>query len=127
MSKRKLKNVKKFDIFYADLGQTIGSEQAGIRPVLIVQNDIGNKFSTTTIVLPLTKRIERNKKLPVHIPINAIGNKIKKGTIMAEQIRAIDKKRLLFFVVKLPFEYREQVRKAINIATNFDNWRNKKC
>ena len=127
LSKKKQKNVKKFDIFYADLGQTIGSEQAGIRPVLIVQNDIGNKFSTTTIVLPLTKRIEKNKKLPVHIPINAIGNKIKKGTIMAEQIRAIDKKRLLFFVVKLPFEYREQVRKAINIATNFDNWRNKKC
>ena len=121
MSKRKQKNVKKFDIFYADLGQTIGSEQAGIRPVLIVQNDIGNKFSTTTIILPLTKRVEKNKKLPVHIPINAIGNKIKKGTIMAEQIRAIDKKRLLFFVVKLPFEYREQVREAMRIASNLDN------
>ena len=120
MSKRKLKNVKKFDIFYADLGQTIGSEQAGIRPVLIVQNDVGNKYSTTTIVLPLTKRVEKNKKLPVHIPIKAIGKKIKNGTIMAEQIRAIDKKRLLFFVVKLPFEYREQVRKAMNIATNLD-------
>ncbi len=120
MSKRKLKNVKKFDIFYADLGQTIGSEQAGIRPVLIVQNDVGNKYSTTTIVLPLTKRVEKNKKLPVHIPIKAIGKKIKNGTIMAEQIRAIDKKRLLFFVVKLPVEYRWQVRKAMNIATNLD-------
>ena len=123
MSKKRGKEIKKFDIFFADLGQTIGSEQAGKRPVLIVQNDIGNKYSTTTIVLPLTKRIEKNRKLPVHIPIDAIGRKIKKGTIMAEQIRAIDKKRLLYFVVKLPIEYREKVRKAMKIATNLDNWR----
>ena len=86
--------INKGDIFYANLDGALGSEQQGNRPVLIVQNDIGNKYSPTTIILPLTKIINRKHKLPTHFNINK-SSKIKcDSTILAEQIRVIDKKRL---------------------------------
>lgn len=88
------KKINKGDIFYANLEGAIGSEQKGIRPVVIVQNNMGNICSPTTIILPLTKIINRKNKLPTHFNIKKI-NKIKcNSTILTEQIRAIDKKRL---------------------------------
>ena len=86
--------VKRGDIFYADLSPVIGSEQGGVRPVLIIQNDIGNKYSPTVIVAAITSQINK-AKLPTHIEINANEYGLNKDSvILLEQIRTIDKKRL---------------------------------
>ena len=82
------------DIFYANLDGTIGSEQSGIRPVIIIQNNVGNKYSPTTIIVPLTKKINFKINQPTHYLIKAF-EKIKFDSIvLTEQIRAIDKTRL---------------------------------
>ena len=87
-------NIKRGDIYYADLSPVIGSEQGGLRPVLIVQNDVGNKYSPTVIAAAITSKMGK-AKLPTHIDI--IGNQVglaKDSVILLEQIRTIDKKRL---------------------------------
>jgi mRNA interferase MazF len=85
--------VKKGDIFYADLNPSVGSEQGGVRPVLIVQNNVGNKFSPTVIAAAITSR--RKSRLPTHIPIRAIESGLSKDSfVLLEQIRTLDKCRL---------------------------------
>ena len=86
--------VKRGDMFYADLSPVIGSEQGGIRPVLIIQNDLGNKYSPTVIAAAITSQTTKNK-LPTHIEIasNKYGLKVD-SVVLAEQIRTIDKSRL---------------------------------
>lgn len=87
-------NVRRGDVFYADLKQGIGSEQSGLRPVLVVQNDMGNKNSPTTIVVAITSKMAK-PKLPTHILLPAEFSGIKRDSIiLAEQIRTIDKRRL---------------------------------
>lgn len=86
--------VKRGDIFYADLSPVVGSEQGGIRPVLVVQNDVGNKYSPTIIVAAITSRINK-AKMPTHIEIKGDEYGLSKDSvILLEQIRTIDKKRL---------------------------------
>lgn len=86
--------VKRGDIFYADLSPVIGSEQGGVRPVLVIQNDIGNKYSPTIIIAAITSQINK-AKLPTHIEINAPDYGLPKDSVvLLEQIRTIDKKRL---------------------------------
>ena len=86
--------IKRGEIFYADLSPVIGSEQGGLRPVLIVQNDIGNKYSPTVIASAITSQINK-AKLPTHIEISAEKyGLVKNSVILLEQIRTIDKKRL---------------------------------
>ncbi len=86
--------VKRGDIFYADLSPVVGSEQGGIRPVLVVQNDVGNKYSPTVIVAAITSKINK-AKMPTHIEIEGEKHGLTKDSvILAEQIRTIDKKRL---------------------------------
>ena len=86
--------VKRGDIFYADLSPVVGSEQGGIRPVLVVQNDVGNKYSPTVIVAAITSRINK-AKMPTHIEIEGEKHGLAKDSvILAEQIRTIDKSRL---------------------------------
>lgn len=86
--------VKRGDMFYADLSPVIGSEQGGIRPVLIIQNDTGNKYSPTVIAAAITSQIGKNK-LPTHIEISSQGSGLKSDSvILTEQIRTIDKSRL---------------------------------
>lgn len=86
--------VKRGDIFYADLSPVIGSEQGGVRPVLIVQNDIGNKYSPTVIVAAITSQINK-AKLPTHMEIKAYEYGLNRDSVvLLEQIRTIDKKRL---------------------------------
>ena len=86
--------VKRGDIFYADLSPVVGSEQGGIRPVLVVQNDVGNKYSPTVIVAAITSRINK-AKMPTHIEIRGEDYGLSKDSvILLEQIRTIDKKRL---------------------------------
>lgn len=86
--------VRRGDIFYADLSPVVGSEQGGIRPVLIVQNDLGNRYSPTVIAAAITSQINK-AKLPTHIEIPADQFGLTKDSvILLEQIRTIDKKRL---------------------------------
>lgn len=87
--------VKRGDLFYANLSPVLGSEQGGIRPVVIIQNDVGNKYSPTVIIAPITSRMNKTK-LPTHVKINA-SEKFglpKDSVVLLEQIRTIDKQRL---------------------------------
>lgn len=86
--------IKRGDMFYADLSPVVGSEQGGIRPVLIIQNDMGNKYSPTVIAAAITSQINKNK-LPTHIEIDSEEFGLKSDSvILTEQIRTIDKSRL---------------------------------
>lgn len=86
--------IKRGDMFYADLSPVIGSEQGGIRPVLIIQNDMGNKYSPTVIAAAITSQIGKNR-LPTHIEIDSKDVGLKADSVvLAEQIRTIDKSRL---------------------------------
>jgi len=86
--------IKRGDLFYADLSPVVGSEQGGVRPVLIIQNDIGNKYSPTVIVAAITSQINK-AKLPTHVEISANEYGLNKDSVvLLEQIRTIDKKRL---------------------------------
>ena len=86
--------VKRGDLYYADLSPVVGSEQGGVRPVLIIQNDIGNKYSPTVIIAAITSQINK-AKLPTHIEISANEYGLNKDSvILLEQIRTIDKKRI---------------------------------
>ena len=108
-------NIKRGDIYYADLSPVVGSEQSGIRPILVIQNDIGNKFSPTIIGVPITSKAKVN--MPTHIAIE--GNKYgldKDSIILAEQIRTLDKSRLKEKVGKLDKATLNEVKKAIEIS-----------
>lgn len=108
--------IKRGDIFYADLSPVVGSEQGGIRPVLIVQNDIGNKYSPTVIAAAITSQINK-AKLPTHIEINANDYGLAKDSvILLEQIRTIDKKRLREKIGRLDDETMEKVNEALSIS-----------
>ncbi len=86
--------VKRGDIFYADLSPVIGSEQGGIRPVIILQNDVGNKYSPTVIVAAITSQINK-AKLPTHVEISSEAYGLNKDSVvLLEQLRTLDKKRL---------------------------------
>lgn len=86
--------IKRGDMFYADLSPVVGSEQGGIRPVLIIQNDLGNKYSPTVIAAAITSQTNKTK-LPTHIEINSEEFGLKNDSVvLAEQIRTIDKSRL---------------------------------
>ena len=85
--------VKRGDIFYADLSPVVGSEQGGVRPVLVVQNDIGNKYSPTVIIAAITSQMNK-VKLPTHVEVSAEFGLPKNSVVLLEQIRTINKKRL---------------------------------
>jgi len=108
--------IKRGDIFYADLSPVIGSEQGGIRPVLIVQNDIGNKYSPTVIASAITSQINK-AKLPTHIELSAKDYGLPKDSVvLLEQIRTIDKKRLREKIGHLDDELMEKVNEALTIS-----------
>ena len=87
-------NVKRGDIYYADLSPVVGSEQGGLRPVLIIQNDIGNRYSPTVIAAAITSRLDKTK-LPTHIEVFAARDGLARDSvILLEQIRTLDKRRL---------------------------------
>ena len=108
--------VKRGDIYYADLSPVIGSEQGGIRPVLVVQNDVGNKYSPTVIAASITSQINK-AKLPTHIEVNAqMYGLSKDSVILLEQVRTIDKKRLKEKIGRLDDELMNKVNEAISIS-----------
>lgn len=108
--------VKRGDIFYADLSPVVGSEQGGVRPVLVVQNDVGNKYSPTVIAAAITSRINK-AKLPTHIEIEAAEYGLQKDSVvLLEQIRTIDKKRLREKIGRLDEIQMVKVNDAISIS-----------
>ncbi|PZE20805.1 type II toxin-antitoxin system PemK/MazF family toxin [Paenibacillus xerothermodurans] len=108
--------VKRGDVFFADLSPVVGSEQGGIRPVLIIQNDIGNRFSPTVIVAAITAQIQK-AKLPTHVEIEAEAHGFDRDSvILLEQIRTIDKQRLTDKITHLDEETMRKVDDALQIS-----------
>jgi mRNA interferase MazF len=108
--------VKRGDIFYADLSPVIGSEQGGVRPVLVVQNDVGNRYSPTVICAAITSQINK-AKLPTHIEIDSQQyTLVKDSVILLEQVRTIDKKRLREKICRLDDGIMRKVDKALLIS-----------
>lgn len=113
--------VKRGDMFYADLSPVVGSEQGGVRPVLIVQNDIGNKYSPTVIAAAVTSQINK-AKMPTHIEINAETYGLAKDSvILMEQIRTIDKKRLKEKIGHVDDALIEKVNEALAVSFGLDD------
>ena len=107
--------IKRGQIYYADLSPVVGSEQGGTRPVLIIQNDVGNKHSGTTIVAALTTQIKH--RLPVHVYIPAKTTGLKKDSLaLCEQLRTISTKRLKECVGYAPLSIMDEVSKALKIS-----------
>ena len=111
--------VRRGDIIYADLNPVVGSEQGGTRPVLVVQNDVGNKYSPTVIVAAITSQIEK-AKLPTHIELQHEDYGLEKDSvILLEQLRTIDKKRLKEKIAFLDQEVMTKVDQALKISLGF--------
>jgi mRNA interferase MazF len=109
-------NIKRGDIFYADLSPVIGSEQGGLRPVLIVQNDVGNKHSPTVIAAAITSKLGKTK-LPTHIDIPGVeAGLTKDSVILLEQMRTIDKKRLKEKMGRLDGTSMDMVNQALSVS-----------
>lgn len=108
--------VKRGDVFFADLSPVVGSEQGGTRPVLIIQNDIGNRFSPTVIIAAITAQIQK-AKLPTHVEINAKKYGFERDSvILLEQLRTIDKSRLTDRITQLDSQLMEKVDMALGIS-----------
>ncbi len=112
--------IKRGELYYADLSPVIGSEQGGIRPVLIVQNDIGNKYSPTIIAAAVTSKINK-AKLPTHIELSACNYGLQRDSVvLLEQIRTIDKKRLKERIGELSENTMLLVDNALLISLGFN-------
>ena len=110
-----MQEIKKGQIWYADLSPVVGSEQGGYRPVLIIQNDIGNQYSPTTIIAIITSRYTK-AKLPTHIWLNAECGLPKESMVECEQIRTIDKKRLKEFCGTVSQEVMKEIDLGLKIS-----------
>lgn len=111
--------IKRGELYYADLSPVIGSEQGGVRPVLIIQNDIGNKYSPTVIACAVTSRLTK-AKLPTHIELAAERYGLKKASVaLLEQLRTLDKRRLKERIGQLGDKKMEEVDRALLISLGF--------
>lgn len=109
-------NVHRGDIYYADLSPVVGSEQGGIRPVLIVQNDVGNRFSPTVIAAAITSQKDK-AKLPTHIQLDCTDSGLVKDSIvLLEQIRTLDKRRLKEHMGRLDDGSMSRIDEALSIS-----------
>lgn len=108
--------IRRGDIYYADLRPVVGSEQGGIRPVLIIQNDIGNKHSPTVICAAITSRMNK-AKLPTHVELDTKKcDMIKDSVILLEQLRTIDKQRLKEKICHIDEELQQEVDCALKVS-----------
>lgn len=108
--------VKRGDIYYANLSPVVGSEQGGHRPVLVIQNDVGNKYSPTVIVAAITSQISK-AKLPTHVELSAKQYNLEKDSvILLEQLRTIDKRRLKEKVTHLGEDIMGQIDEAVRVS-----------
>ncbi|MDE5729757.1 MAG: type II toxin-antitoxin system PemK/MazF family toxin [Clostridia bacterium] len=112
-------NIKRGELYYADLSPVVGSEQGGVRPVLVVQNDVGNKYSPTVIAAAVTSKINK-AKLPTHIELpSSVFGLQRDSVILLEQIRTLDKRRLKERIGELSDATMSRVDKAILISLGF--------
>ena len=113
-------SIKKGDLYFADLSPVTGSEQGGVRPVLVVQNDVGNKYSPTIIVAAITSK--KNKAdLPTHVAIDADGNGLSKNSIiLMEQLRTIDNRRLKERIGTIDKTRLPEVNEALSVSLGID-------
>ena len=120
--------IKRGDLFYAALDETyVGSEQTGVRPVVILQNNIGNEYSPTVIVAPITSKVNSKSIIPTHVYIKGYKNRLKQNSlILTEQIIAIDKQRLRYYIGALDIGELRKVDKALIISLGIDLERVKK-
>jgi len=118
--RQRTSKVKRGEIYFANLNPVIGSEQGGVRPVLILQNDTGNKYSPTTIIAAVTSRHKR-ARLPTHVPLaSREGPLDKDSVVLLEQVRTIDKSRLKEKIGKLSKEELDQVQDALKLSLGFE-------
>lgn len=111
--------IQKGDIFYADLTPVIGSEQGGVRPVVIIQNNVGNRYSPTVIVAAITSRMGKHP-LPTHVPFNKICGLRRDSIILLEQIRTIDRSRLREYIGRLEPENLQAVDQAMAVSLGLE-------
>lgn len=108
--------IKRGDMYYADLSPVVGSEQGGVRPVLVIQNDVGNKYSPTVIIAAITSRVNKTK-LPTHMELNAKNFGLPKDSVvLLEQIRTIDKRRLKEKIGHLDGMYMDNVDRGLSVS-----------
>ena len=112
--------IKRGDIYYADLRPVVGSEQGGVRPVLVIQNDIGNRHSPTVICAAITSKMNK-AKLPTHVELDTRRcNMVKDSVILLEQLRTIDKQRLKEKICHIDSDLLERVNQALKISQELD-------
>ncbi|WP_242879414.1 type II toxin-antitoxin system PemK/MazF family toxin [Butyrivibrio sp. INlla16] len=117
-----MNEIQRGEIYLADLGEGVGSEQKGVRPVLIVQNNRGNKYSPTVTVVPITTKIHKSSGLPTHVILDGVGGLKEKSATIAEQIMTIDKTRLIEYMGELDEKFmRKYIDKTILVQLNIDN------
>ena len=113
------RQIQRGDIYHADLRPAVGSEQNGVRPVLIVQNNIGNKYSPTVIAAAITSR-RTKARMPTHVPVGEVTGMFPDSTILLEQLRTLDKSRLLEYIGTVDQETMRQVDEAFRISVGHD-------
>ncbi|WP_317855680.1 type II toxin-antitoxin system PemK/MazF family toxin [Chakrabartyella piscis] len=119
--------VRRGDIYFADLSPVVGSEQGGLRPVLIIQNDVGNKYSPTVICVAITSQMNK-AKLPTHIPIAAEPYGLPKDSvILLEQMRTIDKQRLQEKICHVDAKMMAAVNRGILVSLGLQDFVKRKC
>ena len=116
--------IKRGDIYYADLSPVVGSEQGGVRPVLIIQNDVGNRFSPTVIAAAITSQKDKTR-LPTHIQLSSRDCGLARDSVvLLEQVRTIDKRRLKERMGKVEEPYMDQVDHALSISFGLEPAKN---
>ena len=110
------KEIRRGDLYYAELDPIVGSEQAGFRPVLVVSNDIGNRYSPVIVIVPITSRRMGRKRLPTHVEVRIPELLKNDSTALTEQIRTIDKLRLKEYIGSLPDCLMREVDQALAIS-----------
>ncbi len=116
------KEVKRGEVFYADLSPVVGSEQGGVRPVLIVQNDVGNRHSPTVIAAAITSKQDKTN-LPTHIDVKAgTGGLTKDSVVLLEQVRTLDKRRLRERAGQITPDVQQRIDEALNISFGLESY-----
>ena len=110
--------IKRGEIYFADLSPVVGSEQGGVRPVLVIQNDIGNKYSPTVIAAAITSQLSKTK-LPTHIEIDQTSGLPKNSVVLLEQIRTLDKRRLKEKICELSAIKMSEINQALLVSLGF--------
>lgn len=110
------RSIVRGDLYYADLSPVVGSEQGGIRPVLIVQNNTGNRFSPTLIVAAITSKADSKANLPTHILLHAVHGLERDSLALLEQVRTIDRRRIREYIGTLDEENMERINQALTIS-----------